>query len=987
MQVKNALVPELDGLRGTVWPEDLLVSLFSQAQREYDAPNLRLVNKEWRRIFDYSLHSVRIDHASSECAHFLAKLHGLTELNLSTTMAPGLGGDDIPETLLAVASNLPRLRSLVLGLQFLLRAKENVVPVVTTATASTSSVEAAEVKADALRHVRVSGIPSTTAVVKGPCSRYTILPATAVGALTGLRRLSIGGSGSLGPCLGNPPMELPYGSLTLELPQELLGLRCLEHLELYGIPLVPPRGCSAHLSRLSLLSSLHLAGSASSLARSATHLTDLIALRRLVLHCTAPLGISEHGDLGLLERMVELELADEAGAVKAAAMRRQPPHALSHGPTGGSTMAGRNIVAMLSTNSLLFMGLQRLAVAGVTLTELSYRGFFLTLPPPYLRQWSSLESLDLSHNTIMLERGILETQVACLTHLAHLDLSNNRLDELPSKLCSALLGLSSLNVSRNPISRLPAALSYLSTLTCLMAAGSCLVGLPPEVTVLTRLRHLDVSGNRLESLPEGLIRLSRLEKLQVSCNRLRSIPGLTQSWYSQVQSSASSPAWSSSPTAAADTSPRSAPTCSPTTSTAPAITASTTSHVAAASISIPSTVRGAELRSRDVDVDVEGMQGPDEEGNMACSCPWAPAVSLATSATAAVANSTDAASSATAASASTATSSTTANAPLPFPALNHLDLSSNSLGVPPLAVICRMSRLTTLAFGRNYSQSCLPDPTVTTTTTTTTTRTTSTPRLLDVAVATALLQPMPAPSRWDLPSRLVDLDIRMTAGFMHRAELFWLNVGQLTALTRLNAQSNALQALPPSWTSLTRLLHLDLSLNVLTHLPPGLSALHHLRHLSVSSNHMTGFPAAAAAALSALTFLDMSVNLLEDLPEELGEGMTRLRVLDLHYNSLCLLPPSITRLVQLQKLDVSRNYGLKELPYGIAELPGLTCVLLSKTLVDRTRAAVGSGAGTAVGPSSSSSSSSDSSNSDGSSRGSSQVDLLAARGVRVQVEA
>ncbi|GIL69739.1 hypothetical protein Vretifemale_715, partial [Volvox reticuliferus] len=763
---------------------------------------------------------------------------------------------------------------------------------------------------------------------------------------------------------GATPLELPYGSLPLELPQELLGLRCLEHLELYGIPLAPPRGCTAHLSCLSLLTSLHLAGSAPSLVRSAAHLTHLIALRRLVLRCTA-LGVSEPWpEPGLMEHAGGLEVAQDAAAAA------QPPPAAPPGPAGGATTAGRHIVAMLSTNSLLFLGLQRLAEAGVSLTELSYRGFFLTLPPPYLRQWSSLESLDLSCNTLMLDGGMLETQVACLTHLTYLDLSNNRLDELPAQLCRALSRLRCLNLSCNPISHLPADLSLLSALTRLRAAGSCLVGLPPEICTLSCLRHLDVSGNRLESLPEWLSRLSRLELLQVSCNRLDSIPGLRPSWGSQVHSTSSS-APSSSPvmrataavgSATAATSPSSSPTCASSSPTATATAPSTASDAVAASVSTSSTAPGAELRCWDVD----GLQRPDGEEGIACSCPRSAARSVTGFAATAVSTDTGA-----------AATPSPAPAPLPFPALTHLDFSSNRLDLLPLAAIGRMSRLTTLAFGQNCFKACLPDPTVATTTATTTTSITRVP---DAAVADAPLQPLggvPAPSLCDLRAHLVELDIRMAAGFLRGAAGFLEDVGRLTALTRLNAQSNALQALPPSWTCLTHLVHLDLSLNALTHLPPGLSALHRLRHLSAASNRMTCFPAAAAAVLSGLTFLDLSLNLLEDLPKELGEVMTRLRVLDLHYNALCSLPLSITRLVRLRKIDVSRNDGLKELPYGMAELSCLTLVVVGKALMDQTQAAVGSGTGAAAGPASSSGKSSSSCYS--------QVGLLAARGVRVQV--
>jgi hypothetical protein len=91
-------------------------------------------------------------------------------------------------------------------------------------------------------------------------------------------------------------------------------------------------------------------------------------------------------------------------------------------------------------------------------------------------------------------------------HLRELDLSLNRLTELPEAL-SCLKHLEYLNLGHNAFAQVPA-----------------LVLTSAQATTGGGLRHLFLGGNRLTSLPAELARLTRLENLSLGHNQFDAVP-------------------------------------------------------------------------------------------------------------------------------------------------------------------------------------------------------------------------------------------------------------------------------------------------------------------------------------------------------------------------------------------------------------------------------------------------------------------------------
>ena len=158
---------------------------------------------------------------------------------------------------------------------------------------------------------------------------------------------------------------------------------------------------------------------------------------------------------------------------------------------------------------------------------------------------AGLVSLSLAHNVLTaLPAGLL----VALPALTHLDISHNRLRELPESLCT-LVQLVHLFTAHNALASLPATLSRLSALQTLdlsdnplrrlsgatVAALAALTALRAQrcgldelqwdphmpTPVLPHLADLQLSGNRLVALPRGLLRaLPMLASLGLAGNAL-----------------------------------------------------------------------------------------------------------------------------------------------------------------------------------------------------------------------------------------------------------------------------------------------------------------------------------------------------------------------------------------------------------------------------------------------------------------------------------
>jgi len=138
----------------------------------------------------------------------------------------------------------------------------------------------------------------------------------------------------------------------------------------------------------------------------------------------------------------------------------------------------------------------------------------------FLRHTPSIISLLLSHNRLVSLPAPVFNPVPGLQTL---DLSNNKLEDLPSSLGS-LRSLRYLDVSHNNLEVLPARFSELTSLVTLKLNHNRLFCLPQGIGSLTSLEHLAAVGNSMTGLPPSLGCCSRLSVLELQQNNLTALP-------------------------------------------------------------------------------------------------------------------------------------------------------------------------------------------------------------------------------------------------------------------------------------------------------------------------------------------------------------------------------------------------------------------------------------------------------------------------------
>jgi Leucine-rich repeat (LRR) protein len=126
-------------------------------------------------------------------------------------------------------------------------------------------------------------------------------------------------------------------------------------------------------------------------------------------------------------------------------------------------------------------------------------------------QPDTIRAITLAKNKLEVVPNELERFI----HLEYLDLSRNRLANLPDFL-SSMSKLTSLDLSKNRLDIFPLVLTRISSLEKLILNRNQFDRLPESIEALQNLKYLDLWDTPVTIFPEGFYKLSALEKLDLS---------------------------------------------------------------------------------------------------------------------------------------------------------------------------------------------------------------------------------------------------------------------------------------------------------------------------------------------------------------------------------------------------------------------------------------------------------------------------------------
>ncbi|KAK6202340.1 adenylate cyclase [Scheffersomyces amazonensis] len=209
----------------------------------------------------------------------------------------------------------------------------------------------------------------------------------------------------------------------------------------------------------------------------------------------------------------------------------------------------------------------------------------------------------------------------------------------------------------------------------------------------------------------------------------------------------------------------------------------------------------------------------------------------------------------------------------------------------------------------------------------------------------------------NLPNELATLSkLASLSLYSNNLQVLPSNIGQLTSLQYLDLHSNNLQSLPDDIWKLNSLAVLNVSSNILTALPKpplslakrisstanfrtslsdsllvltladnrlndecfsSISFMVSLKALNLSYNDLLEIPEGALRRLTKLNELYISGNELATIPADDLENLKALKLLYLNNNKLVTLPAELSKLTNLQHLDVGSN----QLKYNISNWP------------------------------------------------------------------
>jgi Leucine-rich repeat (LRR) protein len=143
--------------------------------------------------------------------------------------------------------------------------------------------------------------------------------------------------------------------------------------------------------------------------------------------------------------------------------------------------------------------------------------------PVIIHSLTHLVHLDLSHNKINDILGICN-----LTQLEYLNLSNNIIRLVPKKLFN-LLNLTDLKLKNTRISYIPDEIGKLTKLLNLNITFNQIEKIPKQIENLLNLKYLNLSYNNILNIPEELFKLTNIKEIDLSKNKISTISKNIQS--------------------------------------------------------------------------------------------------------------------------------------------------------------------------------------------------------------------------------------------------------------------------------------------------------------------------------------------------------------------------------------------------------------------------------------------------------------------------